>query len=96
MSTPATILSQIKSKLRNQNDENITKTGYTSIIFGLTKLLESNKPKPVEFHQFVIDIHDLLIKGKACMYVSKYVCVLLESLSTLYSTSALRTLSMKV
>lgn len=76
MSTPATILSQIKSKLRNQNDENITRSGYTSIIFGLTKLLESNKPKPVEFHQFVIDIHDLLIKGRrVCMYVCLFVCL---------------------
>lgn len=68
MSTPVTILSQIKSKLRNQNDENITRSGYTSIIFSLTKLLDSNKPKLVEFHQFVIDIHDLLIKGRhVCM-----------------------------
>jgi len=76
MSTPATILSQIKSKLRNQNDENITKSGYTSIIFGLTKLLESNKPKPVEFHQFVIDIHDVLIKGR---YECVPTCILLRT-----------------
>jgi len=56
------ILSQIKSKLRNQNDES-QRSGYTSTIFSLTKSLDSNKPKLAEFHQFVIDIHDLLIRG---------------------------------
>jgi len=62
MSASAAILSQIKSKLRNQSDET-QRINNTSTIFSLTKSLDSNKLNSDEFHQFVIEIHDLLIKG---------------------------------
>lgn len=56
------ILSQITAKLKQSNQEEAQRN-YAATIFTLTKGLESNPPNLEEFSCFIVNTHDILIKG---------------------------------